>query len=284
MSFRFCHGGYFMKQAHTYDLAFLFPYGKLRPVPEIVSIINKKYLPETLSRLHDLRVDYGEYINAYINQDEAYLSLLTPDLFGYREFGFGSCGYATFKDGKVYLHLPLRPHPWTQYVSLTIFLLTKALGYPFKDHPPNNRQQDLILSTMAEFRSGGYGHAVGGWVFESILNWLRQYAQKNDSPSSDRIPLHPRIIRAQKVTLRAISSSEIDTRMIKHDICGWVRHSGAFTLNCPGNACDLSVYPSGLDEDSNHAQLSCHNLDSAEQQIILLAGLSQICQLARESS
>ena len=272
-----------MKQAHTYDLAFLFPYRKLRPVPEIVFIINKKYLPETINRLRSLRVDYDKYINAYISQDEAYLSLLTPDLFGYQEFGFGSCGYATFKDSKVYLHLPLRPHPWTQYVSLTIFLLTKALGYPFKDHPPNNRQQDLILSTMAEFRSGGYGHAVGGWVFESILNWLRQYA-RNKKSLPDNVLLHPEVIKAQKVAFRAISSPEANNLMMEDAISGWVQPNGAFILKYPGNACDLGIYPNGLDENSDYAQLSCHNLDSAEQQIILLAGLAKICQLARESS
>jgi hypothetical protein len=276
-----------MIQAHTYDLAFLFPYGKQRPVPEIVFIINKRYLPETIDRLCSFRAHYNEYINAYINQDKASLSLLTPDLFGYREFGFGSCGYATLKDGKVYLHLPLRPHPWTQYVSITIFLLTKALGYPFEDNPLDNRQQDLILSTMAEFRSGGYGHAVGGLVFENILNWLRQYARKNDNSSSDIIPLHPKIIRAQKVAFRAINSLVEDARMVKvmeDQIYGWVIYSGAFTLNCPGNACDLSVYPSDLEKDDVHAQLSCHNLDTSNQQLILLAGLAQICQLARESS
>lgn len=59
---------------------------------------------------------------------------------------------------------------------------------------------------------------------------------------------------------------------------------GRFNLKCPGNACEVSIYPDRLYGDNmgtRSVQFSCHNLDGAVQQITLLVGIAKLCELAR---
>lgn len=279
-----------MKQAHTYDLAFVSL--KRRPkrtAPEIVFIIDEKNLHEVIDWLQHITLRYSDYIDAYLRADKKSFSLPIPDLFGNREFGFAKCGYWTIDNGKVHFRLQLRPHPWTHYCALTIFVLTKALGAPFTS-PSSNRQQDIQLLTMAELgRSGGYGHAVGGWMSEDIIKWLGKYAKSNIRPIGiieQSAPLHPEVTRAMQAAAGAMmTSGENGYRASPRVIYGWIRDSGAFTMNCFGDACDLSVYPDQyLAEGCEMVDLGCHNLDTSDQQLTLLAGLAKLAELARSDS
>lgn len=281
-----------MNQNLTYDLAFVGPSRRTRTAPEIVFIINKRQLPETIERLHLLNYRYRDYINNYLGIDGAPFTLPIPDLFGHQEFGFAKCGYCTVEDEKVWFRLQLRPYPWTHYNTLTIFLLTKTLGTTFTQEASSNQEQDVSIMTLAELgRSAGYGHATGGWVAARVVEWLRSYAKANQQPMgiiSEAAPMHPDVIRARQAAAGAmISERKYGYRASKRQIYGWIRTSGAFSMNCYGDACDLGIYPDQIHEnDTLHesVELGCHNLDNAEQQLTLLAGLATICQLARESS
>ncbi len=53
---------------------------------------------------------------------------------------------------------------------------------------------------------------------------------------------------------------------------------------CPGDACDVSIYPDQIYGDAlgtKSVRFACHNLDSAAQQITLIAGIAKLCELAR---
>jgi hypothetical protein len=65
---------------------------------------------------------------------------------------------------------------------------------------------------------------------------------------------------------------------------GRIFQRGAFILDCFGNACDVGVYPSEFRTDETSHTISCHNLDTAEQQLTFLAGLAKLCELTREDN
>lgn len=279
-----------MNQAHTYDLAFVSP--KRRPkrtAPEIVFIIHEKCLPEMIDRLQHITTICSEYIDDYLRTDKTSFSLPIPDLFGNREFGFAKCGYWTTDNDKVHLHLQLRPYPWTHYCALTIWVLTGVLGAPFTVLS-SNRPQNIQLVTCAKLgRSGGYGHALGGWISEDIIKWLSKYAKSNIRPMGiieQSAPMHPEVTRAMQAAAGAmITSSKNGYPASPRAIYGWIRDSGAFAMNCFGDACDLNVYPDQfLAEGCEMVDLGCHNLDTSDQQLTLLAGLAKLAELARSDS
>lgn len=281
-----------MDQNLTYDLAFVGPSRRPRTAPEIVFIIDERHLSETVDRLHLLNDRYREYIDNYLGVDGVSFTLPIPDLFGHKVFGFGKCGYYTVKAGKVWFRLQLRPYPWTHYNAMTIFLLTKTLGATFVQEASSNQQQDVSIMTLAERgRSGGYGHATGGWLSARVVEWLRSYAKANQQPMgiiSEAAPMHPEVIKAQQAAAGAMTSErKYGYRASQRQIYGWIRTNGAFSMNCYGDACDLGIYPDQIYESGSlreSVDLGCHNLDNADQQLTLLAGLAKICQLARESS
>lgn len=66
----------------------------------------------------------------------------------------------------------------------------------------------------------------------------------------------------------------------EHDFSAWLS-KGRFIINCPGDACGLhpSDWHSFKDEGF---EFSCHNVDSAIQQLTLIVGLAKLCDMARE--
>lgn len=276
-----------MHQTHIYDLAFVSPKRRPRTAPEIVFSINEQHLDEAIDRLHKTSARFFTYANDYLGGDTVAFSLPVPDLFGNKEFGYRNCGYWTKQEGQIHFRLPLRQHPWTQYCSLTIFMLTNALGFPFEKSVGRNRQQDATLMVSCiRNRPAGYGHATGGWLSTNVHQWLKDYAKQEMQSLglTHGAPMHPAVIKAMQEAWRAVSPPDT-WKYGKKDIWGGVRDSGAFTLSCFGDACDLSVYPdTWLDEGCESIELGCHNLDHSTQQLTLLSGLAKICQLTRESS
>ncbi len=56
---------------------------------------------------------------------------------------------------------------------------------------------------------------------------------------------------------------------------------GRFVINCPGDACGL--HPSDWYSFKNEGfEFSCHNVDSAVQQLTLIVGLAKLCDMARD--
>ncbi len=268
-----------MNQNHAFDLSFANSEQAESRIPEIIFTIKKKLLEEFIDRLYNLTSHSFRYANKYLEEDVNF-SLPILDLLGNQAFGYQSCGYWTAEDEKIHFRLPLRPRPWTYRCSLTINIVTQALSTPLNTGPGDNVEQDFLLTTLSDRnRSTGYGHAVGGWISERILNWLKTQTKNGVSYTNnhDMVAMPTEVISAQLEAAKAIMAND-------SGIGGWIRKSGAFSLTCFGNACDLSVYPDQqLDEGCEFAELACHNLDSPEQQLILLAGFAKICELSRKN-
>lgn len=273
-----------MDRSHTYDLAFVSPEESTQKVPLLVFIIDNRHLLELKERLRVIASKSKVSSEAYLGKASDF-TLFYPDLFGDIKFGYGSCGCARLQGNDHYLYLPLTSHPTSRrHVALTIQALTFALGLPFtKTVTSGDRQQEVILNTTCE--NGFYGHAVGGFLSESVIDWLKSYVQEKVQKMSafEETPMHPEVVAAMKATWCAVTKAELH-RYNSDCEHSWVRKSGAFTLNCFGNACDLSVYPDQfLGASCEMVSIGCHNLDHTDQQLTLLAGLAKICQLARAS-
>lgn len=270
-----------------YDLAFIAPKRRPRTPPELVFIINKKHLPELIKRL--LAITENLRLNAadYLGDEDSSFKLPTPDLFGKVEFGYGHCGYTTTDKDEVHLHLQLKPGISTQYCSLTIHALTMAFAGPFETPTGANRTQGVVLHTVCERnKPGGYGHAVGGWLTESVNSWLKEYGSKYEQNLGliTAAPMHSEVVSAMQATWHSICSEDTRKYASTRETYGYVRKDGSFLLVCFGNACDMGIYPDSVRHDDKLANLSCHNLDHSAQQLTLLAGLSKMCQLARDCS
>ncbi len=267
-----------MLETHVYDLSFVMPKRRPATAPEIVFSTNRKYLTELRERLEHLAKKHESYAKEYIGRKGTAFSLPVPDLIDNAEFGYGRCGYMTLEDKIVQLRLRLGPGTRAYQCALTIHLLSCALGSPFENRRPSNRQQIVRLNTVAEHDL--HGHSVGGYLAESFIRWLEIYARDKIEKRGlfPATPMHPEVLDAMRTTWHAISS--VGEKKRSSDISGWIQPSGCFTLICFGNACDLSVYPDQMTgEGCRMVELGSHNLDDAPQQLTLLAGLATLLQL-----
>ena len=168
----------------------------------------------------------------------------------------------------------------TAYCSLTIYLLTTAMNVPEVESSTGERMVDLTVISGV----GAYGHAVGGYLSPAVPNWLKEQVKDyfGQPDVGFYAPGNPDVLDAMQFTWLAVSPDA----MKEHDdsVRMSIQKDGAFSLICFGDACDLSVYPDALRYETDQVELACHNLDTAVQQLTLLAGLARLCQLVRESS
>ena len=271
---------------HRYDLAFVPPKKLSGAGPEIVFIIDKGHLLELVERLSRTTKRMGSYADQYFNNYPVDFTLPKVDLFQNTEFGYGRCAYYTEHDNEVWLRVSLGRGLRVSCCSLTVNVIAQSLGVPFAKKGPGNRNHQVDIQTCADnFGSGGYGHAIGGWVSASVANWLGRYAQSHikyhNLDGSPLSALMPEIVTKSMRTAWCSLTDKEDHHWAK-DCYVDIRPTGHLTLGCFGDACDLSVYPDQTIDD--YIDLGCHNLDNANQQLTLLAGLAKICELARAGS
>lgn len=213
-----------------------------------------------------LKTDYLEDLDAswMSNQDN-----LFPES---QRCGFGSCGYLQQEAGTTEYRFPLR-FETGQQVAATIHLLSHAAQARLYDEEDreivSNRPQLVSFDTLCERnRSGGYGHAIFGRVYPALRRWL--------ASAKDLAPAE----QAMREAWAAVAHPE--AREFTDDCRARVHDGGRFIFECPGNACDLAIYPEsdGGPESDYPTAFSCHNLDTAPQQITLLVGLATLHQLA----
>jgi hypothetical protein len=130
-----------MDLTRIYDLSFMGPGRRPRTPPAIVFSIDARHLTETSERLNTITSKLSPYAQKYFGAMTKDFSLPIHDLFGYCEFGYGNCGYVTSEPGRIHFRIELRPHPTTAYAALTIFVLTKALGFPLTSGAQSNHAQ-----------------------------------------------------------------------------------------------------------------------------------------------
>jgi len=263
------------REQHRYDLSFASSYDALRTFPEITFTVHKGHLPEIFERLAQItKCDAGNE-NQYFNDPETHFTLPFPDLFGNIEFGYDNCGYCSDEGDSIKFHVEIIPNKhWP--CSLTIHILCRTLSVPFEESFSENKTQQLVLDTVNKHSSFD-GHAVCGDLSTSVTDWLGRYAT---DIGSSQIRMHPDVVTSMNEVYLSLNHEDSDSWV--RECGGSIRDTGHFTLSCPGNSCDLSVYPDQrLDSILGYVNLECHNLDTAVQQLMLLAGIAKICDLVR---
>lgn len=272
-----------MDVAHTFELAFGI---SARNNPEIIFIIEDQHLIELEERIKKLSSNSDDSTKTYLGEHACTFTMPSADLFGTIRFGYGECGYVVKGDGTVAFHVELTAARWVHFATLTIHVLSWALSMPFELPSRTNQRQALVLYTVCDhYRRGGYGHAISGYVYQPLNEWLREYARANkDDDSSGVVSVPKAVIEAMKTTWNATCVKSLKEYGNERELIGMIRMNGAFILHCFGNACDMGVYPDGISLGIEMHELQCHNLDGAVQQLTLLAGLAKLCQLASGST
>lgn len=264
-----------------YDLSFVSP-GKRPPTkPRIVFTIKAEHLGEIERRLRMLAAHWHDHAVGYC-YPEASFTFPVHDLFGNLEFGYGRCGFVTIEDDMAHFHVELGRGTRLYCCTLAMKLLAQALAMPVDGGRFSNQLQQVDLEMRCDrFDPCGYNHAVGGYVSSRMTGWLREQARKMPEGSRS-ISVPEDVVRAMRATWCAVSKS--DAKRWARECCGRIMRDGRFGLECFGNACDLAIYPDGTcgRMDDPQVRFSCHNLDTAAQQVTLIAGLAKLCQIARQ--
>lgn len=267
-----------MLDYHTYDLGFV-PHAIK---PEIVFIIKTEHLDALIARLDRFTFDISHESNQYFKPRGSEFVLFEKELFD-RVFGYGRCGRVTLQDDEAWLRIELG-REWRIYeATYTIHVLSRVLSAPFSEELTNHAQQ-LDLATRADRTAFGWGHMLNGYLSASVVCWLRLYAEKNKNHADSYwcTRMHPDVLAAMRCTWKAIGQKELTEYANEAD--GVISGEGRFILKCFGNACDIAIYPdTPMYEEEGYANFSCHNLDSADQQLTLLAGLAKLLELARQT-
>lgn len=244
--------------------------------PEIVLTVSN----ETAARLEELLESRKHRFvdQTYVPESEPIWqdSQSTLDPGFSRWFGYGKCAYVEESDAESRYYFPLIPVQ-EGCIALTLslaFLFLDLIRDESEEEYSSNRQQLMTFSTRCENRPEGWGHMIGGYAYPTMRAWLSRTAE---SGTDDPLASVRDAMRLAYLSL----DPEYGERLA--DVCDARLHaSGRFLLECPGNACDVAIYPDN-DYGPNHecpTTISCHNLDWARQQLTLLAGLAALHQLA----
>ncbi|MDR3571577.1 MAG: hypothetical protein P4L81_05305 [Candidatus Pacebacteria bacterium] len=253
-----------------YELSFVAPNEGAKP--RLVFTIATVYLEELVERLRILSTKWHSHAQNYCHRDVEFV-LFSSDLFGRVEFGYDRCGFVTTSNEETLLELDREK---LQASTMTLKLLTLALAVPIKKQRASNRLQQIDLELRCDpFDINGYNHAVSGYVSAPMIAWLRKQGM------ADSMRLPKPILDSMRQTWKAVCRDGLQHWAAECD--AWVDSDGRFMLCCFGNACDIAIYPDGScgKMDDAYVRFSCHNLDSAVQQVTLLAGLAKMCELAR---
>jgi len=138
---------------------------------------------------------------------------------------------------------------------------------PFEYNERETDSQDHQLLTVHLFISE-QSAPIGGIVGIPLHHWAREYPQHTEF--TDVIAAMKQAYGRMMGKSRVKSSSPFGFRaMVYSDH----KH---ISFDCPGDACGVYGSPDDDPGDNHGYQLSCHNVDSAAQQLTLLAGLAAL--------
>ncbi len=152
-------------------------------------------------------------------------------------------------------------------VCVSLNALLRVLSLQLEEETPSDLKQLFILTTCTG--EGQHSHSTGGFASPSFVKFLRGHVSDGK----------------KFVHLNAILTVMSDADEIMCDSAGGhdgfraYVSNGQVVLSCPGNACELSTDQPISGSDEMGSGISCHNLDSALQQLTLLAGFAALSTL-----
>lgn len=154
-------------------------------------------------------------------------------------------------------------------VSATFTCFFRFAHYPEKE-TSSPLPQLMIVETITDI--GMHGGSLGGKFSVPLVEWLSSLYQ-------DRDTLIPEISRATKSAHKCLFGKlgYFDDHYFRAYVGS---ENGGLVADCPGDAC--GIHPSGWPNSKGKGyEFGSHNVDSAAQQITLLAGLAALHDRAR---
>ena len=196
-------------------------------------------------------------------------------------FGFFSCvQFDGVEDGFVRLVMPIEEgtSPWM--LAATYSILFSTLDFPSEEilkAGDRGRTQLLTITSHVQFEERLMNNApMGGEMSPKLANWI---SKRGTTPTH--------LVDVEEAMAKVWNT--FAPRKIKKEKRGphpypgfsvFVQKGGGLIVECPGNACDVSTLDWWEDKKGWGHKLGCHNLDSAIQQITILAGYAKIHDLA----
>lgn len=235
--------------------------------PEIVISINQDHAEDVFAALAIQRKELEESkrIVSYLKRQRR--AVFKVERYG--KIGYGSCCLAQEEHGQTDLRFRLERRKRIEIAATLHVILDILNGFVLADL--DHGVQQVELTTNIEARD--HGHAVSGYGSAKLRSWLLGEASKPDSTAQSTVT------NAMQDAWACIAD-HVHVRYAT-EVGARIGVDGRFLLGCFGNACDLSVYPEGVNGDNYPFEFSSHNLDMPSQQLTLIAGLAQLCALAR---
>jgi hypothetical protein len=244
-----------------YEPSHLAPSGK----PELYFVFGKHVFPGFVVRTRQFITSQGDVFKTF----HTYFEKETPFAISEERFGFGECAYMKRLGGDWEIRLPMiREH--VSHLAATISCIAQCGALYLA--PENRAQfggQQIELNTITRMEM--HGHSMWGRVYPALGRWLK--AQHGHLDTS--------VVRAMQSVWKEVCHPGHEEYARECSARLW--NDGRFAFECFGDACDLAIYPDEgeCDLESGHTRFSCHNLDTASQQLTLLAGLAQMLTIAR---
>jgi len=149
-------------------------------------------------------------------------------------------------------------------ISLSLFF---DCAHFYQGETLSKKPQLLLLSTIVQ--AGLHGGSLSGKFGFEMANYLHLL-------TGDLF---------KKLT-KAMMFAHASMVKIRSDYKFGFRYGGKggrIYISCPGEACDVLMEPNHYNSKSG-GEISCHNVDSAFQQITLLTGLAKLCDLWEEQN
>jgi len=150
--------------------------------------------------------------------------------------------------------------------SFTVLLIVLS-SFNLKENTSILLPQLLTIKTTTH--KDMHGGSFGGEISIPLREWL---ASLGDNATI------PEMVKAMKKAHKQMFGLH-DYESLSFKV--YVRSSGAFFADCPGNACGIHPSDRRLEKGKGY-EFSCHNVDTPAQQIVLLAGLAALCDKARK--
>ena len=147
--------------------------------------------------------------------------------------------------------------------SFSIFLM--VLGHCEKDTSAPFPQL-MLVETIT--RRDIHGGSLGGEISIPLRRWLISACSREDLSE---------VVSAMKAAYGKMFGLRYNEFSFRVD----VRECGGFIMDCPGDACGLHPTDWYM-RDGEGYRFSCHNVDTALQQLALLAGLAVLHDRARQ--
>lgn len=152
-------------------------------------------------------------------------------------------------------------------ISASLTVLTTYLRYcEIETSTSAPHPQLMTFQTITE--EGMHGGSLSGEISIPLYNSLKTFGEHAELSEA---------IHAMKITHDTMVGNR---ELYQHSFNAYVK-KGFFIINCPGDACGL--HPSDwYTHEGQGYEFSCHNVDSAIQQITLLVGLATLADMAKK--